>query len=93
MQDRASEVRRVHFRAYNADARRPNGVAYRGQVEAFGVFCPQTGSVYLVPIEALASISAAQLRVSGARNGQVRGVLNAGDFTLAPARQLGSNSL
>ena len=83
----------VYFRAYNADARRPNGVAYRGQIEAFGVFCPQTGSVYLVPIKALVSISTARLRVNGARNGQVKGVLNARDFTLAPGRQPGGSSL
>jgi PD-(D/E)XK endonuclease len=28
------------FRAYNADARRPSGVSYQGQVDAFGVYCP-----------------------------------------------------
>jgi hypothetical protein len=82
----------VHFRAYNADARRPKGVPYRGQVEAFGVFCPQTGSVYLVPLSELASVSTARLRVDTARNGQVKGVLLAQDFVVA-MDQSGSCSL
>ena len=72
----------VYFRAYNADGRRPNGVPYRGQVEAFGVFCPQTGCVYVVPLAALASVSTARLRIGAARNGQVKGVLFAQDFVL-----------
>lgn len=78
----------IYFRAYNADGRRPNGVPYRGQVEAFGVFCPQTGCVYMVPLAALASVSTARLRVGAARNKQVKGVLFAQDFVSA-AGQIG----
>lgn len=84
----------VYFRAYNCDARRPNGVPYRGQVEAFGVFCPQTGCVYLVPFTVLASVSTARLRIDAARNGQVKGVLFAQDFVLGSASQgVGVSSL
>jgi hypothetical protein len=75
----------VYFRACNADGRRPNGVAYRGQIEAFAVYCPQTGGTYLVPIAALASISTARLRVDPARNGQSKGVLFARDFQIGGA--------
>jgi hypothetical protein len=72
----------VHFRAYNADARRPKGVRYWGQIEAFAVFCPQTRGVYLVPITALVSGSTARLRIGVARNGQRRRVRNASDFEI-----------
>ena len=83
----------VYFRAHNADARRPNGVPYRGQVEAFGVFCPQTGTVYMVPISVLASISTARLRITPSRNGQIKRVLFAKDFLLTapPQRDSGSS--
>jgi hypothetical protein len=72
----------IHFRACNTDARRPNGVPYRGQIEAFGVFCPQTGDAYLVPISALLSSSMPRLRVDAAKNGQLKGVLFARDFQI-----------
>jgi PD-(D/E)XK nuclease superfamily protein len=47
----------LNFRAYNADARRPNGVPYHGQVDAFGVYCPNDGRVYFVPIAEIGSIT------------------------------------
>ena len=34
----------LSFRAYNCDARRPQGVPYQGQVDAFGIYCPQNGA-------------------------------------------------
>lgn len=36
----------IVFRARNFDARRPNGVSYRGQIESFGVFCPEIGRTF-----------------------------------------------
>jgi len=36
----------VYFRAHNPDARRPNGVPYRGQVEAFGVYGQVKGVLF-----------------------------------------------
>jgi hypothetical protein len=41
----------IRFRVANTDARRPNGVSYRGRVEAFAVFCPQNRRAYLVPAQ------------------------------------------
>jgi hypothetical protein len=71
----------IEFNVSSADARRPNGVPYVGQIEAFGVFCPETGKVYLIPIaRVIASSSKARLRVSPARNGQVRGTTPAEQF-------------
>jgi PD-(D/E)XK endonuclease len=54
----------ISFRVCNADARRPQGIPYRGQIEAFGVYCPQNRRTYLVPIDAVgANISTARLRL------------------------------
>ena len=73
----------IVFRTRNYDGRRPNGVSYRGQIESFGVFCPDNGRSYLVPMTALArSDSTARLRVSPARNGQRVGVRLAEDFEI-----------
>ncbi len=72
----------IEFRAYNADGRRPNGVRYWGQIEAFGVFCPQTGTSYLVPISAIVSGGAPRLRIDPPRNGQVKHIRYAQDFEI-----------
>ena len=46
---------------------------YRGQVEYFGVFCPQNGRVYVVPIEQ-ACVGTCLLRVDPPANGQLKHV-------------------
>ena len=61
----------VRFRPRSADARRPNGVPYHGQIDAFGVYCPQNGEVYFVPITHLSGInSEVSLRLRPAKSGQ-----------------------
>ena len=73
----------IVFRVRNFDARRPNGVSYRGQIESFGVFCPENGRTYLVPMAALlASDSTARLRLRPARNGQRARVRLAAEFEI-----------
>ena len=47
---------------------------YLGEVDRFAVYCPDTGSVYLVPIEDLPTKVEGALRIEPARNGQRRGV-------------------
>jgi hypothetical protein len=47
---------------------------YRGEVDSFAVYCPDTGSVYLVPIQDLQTTVEGALRVERARNGQRRGI-------------------
>jgi len=47
---------------------------YVGQIDYFAVYCPETETVYLVPIEELAAKVEGALRVEGARNGQERGI-------------------
>jgi len=73
----------ITFRVCNADARRPKGVPYRGQIEAFGVYCPQNSAAYLIPIDAVgANISTARLRLDATRNGQQRGIRLAEGFKI-----------
>ena len=77
----------IFFRAYNADGRRPQGVVYRGQIEAFGVYCPQTCCAYLVPVEALDTLGTARLRLGPPRNGQVRRIKYAAAFEIGANKQ------
>ncbi len=72
----------IYFRAHNADARRPNGVPYWGQIEAFGVYCPQLKQAFLIPSAALRTSSTARLRVGPTRNGQVKNVQLADPFRI-----------
>jgi hypothetical protein len=57
--------------------------SYRGDVDLFGVFCPDTEQVYLVPIADVPE-KAASLRVVPPKNGQTRGVRWAKDYVIWP---------
>ena len=73
----------ISFRVCNADARRPQGIPYQGQIQAFGVYCPQNGRAYLIPIDAVgANVSTARLRLDATRNGQQRGIRMALSFQI-----------
>jgi PD-(D/E)XK endonuclease len=50
---------------------------YLNEVEFFGVFCSDTGAVYLVPITDIPNRGSANLRVDPARNNQTRRVRQA----------------
>jgi hypothetical protein len=52
---------------------------YSGLADIFGVYFPRTESVYLVPIDAVASFQG-RLRLDPTRNNQRRGVRLAADF-------------
>jgi len=47
---------------------------YLGEIDCFAVYCPETGSAYLVPIEDLPTKVEGALRIEPARNGQHRGI-------------------
>jgi PD-(D/E)XK endonuclease len=65
----------VHFRAYSVDGRRPRALPYQGQIDSFGVYCPQNEQVYLVPIAALgAATTVVTLRLVPTRSGQHLGI-------------------
>ena len=56
---------------------------YTGEVEFFGVYCPDNGSVYLVPVEDLIGVTyAARLRVDPTKNGW-RSRRSAKDYEIA----------
>lgn len=60
-------------------ARKP----YTGQIDSFGVYCPDNGGVYLVPIGDLPNRASAALRVETARNNQVDGIRPASHYEVA----------
>jgi PD-(D/E)XK endonuclease len=57
--------------------------SYQGDVDFFGVYCPGTEEVYLVPIGDVPE-RAASLRVEPPRNGQTRNVRWAKDYVIWP---------
>lgn len=62
----------------------PNGYArrsYRGEIELFGVYCPDNGKCYLVPVGKVASISGC-LRIAPPRNGQKTRINWAEDYEI-----------
>lgn len=63
--------------------------SYRGQVDLFGVYCPQSDTTYLVPIEDVTE-TAACLRVEPPRNKQTKGIRWAKDYQLGVVAQLGA---
>ena len=74
---------RIVFRVCSTDGRRPRGVSYHGQIDAFGVYCPQTGKSYLVPMAVVATCETmSTLRVGPAVNNQKVGVRQASDYEI-----------
>ena len=83
---------RITFRTYSMNASNP-GRTYRGEVDAFGIYCPETRDAYLVPMVAIETCGTmASLRVAPSRNGQRSRVRLATDFRIdrEPDARLGS---
>ena len=62
-----------------------------GEVEYFGVFCPENAKVYLVPISDVPMIQAS-LRLEPPRNGQQKHIRWAKDYEIGSAMEIGNNS-
>lgn len=76
----------VVFRVYSVSARGRKGTPYHGQVDAFGVYCPETSTTYLVPMSAIdRHVEMVSLRMTPARNGQRKRVNAAEDFVIPRA--------
>jgi hypothetical protein len=74
----------VRFKMCVADLRRPNGDGgYGGQIDAFAVYCPQNGGVYLIPIEDITCVAEGCLRLDPPRNSQTRALRWARDYEIA----------
>lgn len=56
---------------------------YLGEIDFFGVHCPETGRVYLIPIDELSTKVEGALRVEMPRNGQRRRVRFAAPYEVA----------
>ncbi len=56
---------------------------YQGQIDYFGVYCPGTGGVYLLPIEEAPVKAAIALRVDPPRNNQQKRIRYATDYEVA----------
>jgi len=79
---------RIVFRVCSTDARRHRGVPYHGEVDAFGVFCPQTRATYLVPMSAVGGCATMGcLRVDRPKNGQSKRIRYAADYEIGRSAQ------
>lgn len=54
---------------------------YRGDVDYFGVYCPDNDKTYLIPIDGL-GLTAASLRVEPPKNGQIANIRLAADYEI-----------
>lgn len=66
-----------------SDGARPTQRHYRDAADVFGVYCPETDVVYLVPVAAVGTRMAA-LRVHPTRNNQSKKVRWAREFEVRP---------
>jgi hypothetical protein len=77
----------VRFAACSSYAHHPNpGLTrrdYLGEIDFFGVYCPETGGVYLVPIADAPVRRQGALRIAPPRNGQSRKIRLAATYELA----------
>ena len=69
--NRGAIVFAVASSQYHRGGKRQN---YQGQIDAFGVFCPDNGKVYIILIVELPLIREVKLRVTAPRNLQVKGI-------------------
>lgn len=81
----------IRFDAFSISGHSTVSKRYHGEVDAFGVYCPQTDATYLVPIDALSPVATVgYLRVSPARNGQRLRIRAATDYLIEGTTQLAS---
>ena len=76
----------VQFKTCSSYAHHSNPASvardYLGQIEYFAVFCPETGGIYLIPIEDIPLKWAGCLRVTEPRNGQKLRIRYAKDYEI-----------
>jgi hypothetical protein len=80
----------IQFSACSSYAHHPNPKmkrrSYIGQIDYFGVHCPETGGVYLVPIEDASVQTQCNLRVMPSKNHQTAGIRHASAYELEMPR-------
>lgn len=70
----------IRFRTHSTTAGRLS--PYVDEIDYFGIYCPETGQTYLVPV-AEVPVRGAHLRTEPARNGQGAGIRWAADYALS----------
>jgi hypothetical protein len=77
----------VYFRTASSYRHHPHPKTparhYRGQIDFFAVYCPETCGVYLIPIADVAVDSGASLRIDPPRNNQSKRIRLAADYQIA----------
>jgi PD-(D/E)XK nuclease superfamily protein len=77
----------IRFGACSSYAHHPNPKMvirdYLGQIDYLGVYCPDTGGAYLVPVEDAQVRKQGTLRLTPAKNGQKRRVRVAAEYEIA----------
>jgi hypothetical protein len=63
----------IHFPACSSNWNQGTTRDYRGQIEFFAVYVPDTARVYLVPVDDV-GIKTGCLRIAATRNGQTKGI-------------------
>lgn len=85
----------VTFYPCSVDSRSERGRCirrgYRGQVELFGLYCPDNGKVYLMPVEHAGEVQCL-LQVEPPRNNQRKGIRWARDYEIGAAPEPGEYS-
>ncbi len=55
---------------------------YQGEIDLFGVYCPDTGACYLIPIDDVQTTRSAMLRVEPSKNGQRKRIRPAANYQI-----------
>jgi len=77
--DRGAIVFAVASSQYHRGGKRQS---YQGQVDAFGVFCPDNQRTYIIPIRDLPLVREAKLRLASPKNSQVKGIRWAAQYEI-----------
>lgn len=59
---------------------------YAGEIDFYGVYCPDNGVVYLIPINDVTTTSACSLRIDPPKNNQQKRIRWARDYEVKPRR-------
>jgi hypothetical protein len=75
----------IHFHPCSIDSRSKKGgcvrKGYAGEIDFFGVYCPEVKKCYLVPVE-VAPLTGCDLRIAPTKNGQKKGIRWASEYEI-----------
>lgn len=71
----------ISFNACSINIRTNKREHYKGQIEFFGVYCPDNHGIYLVPVDRV-PVTTGNLRIEVPKNNQLKKILWAKDFEI-----------